>query len=255
MNCSHPTKLPILLRLRRSIEDVLCQFNPPETVGDSAEFATMLSEALKHWHAPLEDRETLVECARSLPPEGFISLVTISKLLIPGADIGPQTWPALNEDSITPLLENPYCSIWTEKGYSYGTELEYREKYAIGPSGPKPLVWVNRISEEYYVFAQGRRRKTHLNGQKLELLCIFFREFNKAVTIEQLQSITVNHPQVLNQLHIATFNVLRPFIDKEPGEFRIIRAYSTHNRKRRFTFCLIEESQISDRDEQNSKGK
>jgi len=117
MEYLHPTKLPVRLRVRRALEDVLFQLDRRETATDSTEFAAMLLDALKHWQAPREDRERLVQRARELSPKGLDFLSIISKLLIPGVELGSEKRSPTATQAV-PIIapEEYYFTVWTEKG-------------------------------------------------------------------------------------------------------------------------------------------
>ena len=69
---------------------------------------------------------------------------------------------------------------------------------------------------------------------------MLLRNFNKCISVKELREVEENYPQILGQLNEATFGVLEPYVETHIGESRILKSYSKHNHKRRFTFCLIE---------------
>ena len=80
----------------------------------------------------------------------------------------------------------------------------------------------------------------------MELLGIFLRNLDRLLSKADLDEITLNHPQVLCELHRATLDVLRPFMDIVRGEGRKLMAHAKDNPRVKLTFCLIEPYRRSD---------
>lgn len=250
------TQIPLPLRAEWALQAVSVRLAQSARAVDNKELQAMLSSILVQLKFPREYSERVITAAKKVSGRELVLLTAFGEVIMLDAELRPEKQSAIAKVPLPQVSpEERYFSLWTEKGHGYGTESEYREEYAIGSSGREPLVSINRISEEYSVFFDGRRRRISLSEQRRNILCTLLRKFNEPVPNKELNNITPNYAQVLDQLHGVTFNVLRPFIDKEPGEFRIIRTCSMRNRKRKFTFCLIERYEISTSDEQSSKGR
>jgi hypothetical protein len=142
--------------------------------------------------------------------------------------------------------ENRFFSIWTEKGHSNGTQSEYEKAYKKAPPSWGPCVWIDLISGTHSIRRGRKRYRINLASQQLELLCIFLRNFDRLVSKVELEDKIINHPQVLYELHRATFEVLRPFMDIVRGEARKLMTRTKDNRRVKLTFCLIEQYKVSD---------
>ena len=115
------TQLPVSLRLKRALEDVLVQLGESTKATDVIKFSTMLSEVLKRWQTPLKDRETLVRLAEELSPKDIDSLTILSKLLISRAELGPEiSHLHQKERKLKPL------TLSSKKDRPFQTELEDR---------------------------------------------------------------------------------------------------------------------------------
>jgi len=137
-------------------------------------------------------------------------------------------------------IKEIYFTLLSEKGKRTGNKKEYLEKYANWPLSKEPLVWMNLIAGTYSIQIRGKRSIIKLSGRKRNLLHLLLKRFNERIPMNELEEKIPNHPQFLNDLHKDTFGVLRSFMDKEPGEYRILRPNSKRNPKRKFTFFLIE---------------
>ncbi|MHA1813781.1 MAG: hypothetical protein ACTSYX_10155 [Candidatus Thorarchaeota archaeon] len=133
-----------------------------------------------------------------------------------------------------------YCVIWSQKGRGDIKESEYTKEYAQPPSTGGPLVWIDLISGHSSVRLHRTRTPVRVSGQKLKLLCLFLRNFGLKVSTDEFQSINMDHSNVLYALHNATHHVLRPFLDVTRGEGRTLMRHATDDRRKKFSFYLIE---------------
>lgn len=143
-----------------------------------------------------------------------------------------------------------YFTVWTEQGIAHGTKQDYLEKYEKPPTEKGPRIWINRISSHYSVRPKRKHILVNLSGKKLDLLCILLRKCDTPIPKADLEKEVTNYPQVLNDLHEATFGILQPFIDIEWGTSRRLSSYNKNDRRSRLTFCLIdyfEEAEKSDK--------
>lgn len=175
--------------------------------------------------------------------------------IMPNAKVAPKSKVQTRQETSTSLVpQTYYFTIRTEKGQSSGTELQYREKYAKPPTSWGPRVWIDRIAGHYSLLVGRKRRPVPLTGQKLELLCLHLEKFNQLVGKNELVDKFTNYPQVLHQLHNVTFDVLRPFIDVQPGQGQRLMPHSKDNRRLKLTFYLITRYKTSCEQSEESHG-
>lgn len=246
-------KTPMGLRVRWALEATFVYLAQQQKAVESKEFLTILSEILAYWQIPQEYAEKFMKLTKQPPRKDFDPLTAYGKLLVPIIKFGPER-QSLAVSKVAPLLspeERPF-RILTQEGDKYVTDLEYKKKYANvpNPHSKEPLVWVNLKTGTFslWVGKKCRRREPIITGEKRILFCMLLRNFNKCIPVKDLAKVQENHPQILNQLHDATFGMLRPFVEIHKGESRILKPYSKYNHKRMFTFCLIEPDEVSDDD-------
>ena len=241
MQSLYVTKIPLSSRAQWALEVALFQLPQKGKCVDGTGLAAMLAETLAEWGAPPGFIKRVFSTAKQLSEKDVELLAAFARELQLDTDVRLEIQPATAEGNTPPLvLEERYFSIWTEKGYGYGTELQYKEKYQNAPTSRRPRVWINLIAGSYSVLLDRKHEPVNLSGNPLKLLCIFLRNFNKRILKQDLEQEMPDYPQVLREIHKTTFGVLRPFMDVEWGTARRLMPYPKGKPRIKLTFCLVD---------------
>lgn len=235
------TDIPPSIRVRWALEAALFYLCRRGKCIDSSEFTAILAEVLDYWQLPPEYKEGALTRAQRLSLTDLDLLVSFAEPLFADVRSASEDQLFAAKQTALPLAqEKPYFSIWTEKGQSDDTELEYKEKYQRAPTSGDPRIWINLIAGSYSVLVDRKHQPVNLSGNTLKLLCIFLRNFNKRILKKYLEEKMPDYPQVLREIHKTTFGVLRPFMGVEWGTARKLMPYPEGKPRIKLTFCLID---------------
>jgi tetratricopeptide (TPR) repeat protein len=139
-----------------------------------------------------------------------------------------------------------FFTVWTEQGKHSGGEGEYADKYAKGPTRGGPLVWINLIGSDYSVRVGRKRIQVRIGPEGMRLLYRILRDFARLVPGKTLKDIAPNLEQSLRDLDKRLCGVFRPFLETRREQGRTLKRRGIKDRRRRFTFCLIEKYKALD---------
>jgi len=139
-----------------------------------------------------------------------------------------------------------YFTVRTERGKRNGTEREYLEKYARSPRRGGSLMWINLISGDFSVRFKRKRKQVEISPQRMQLLYIFLRHYEKLVLISELQEVSFNYAQVIDDLDEAVLGQIKPFLATKHGHGKTLMRSGIRDHRRKFTFCLIERCRAED---------